>query len=154
MISPPPMCICLLPPSARPIHPAANEVTVRSLLLMMLIGMSSIAEADVLVDRLPKGIESPMVIDVIQRAFIGRGWTVTEASAVSVSARIEKPPVLTAFMTVSIYGQALVYEGTAKRRSASGPQGGVLMYEQPLPDRWVKNIRNDISLVLATVPDR
>jgi hypothetical protein len=124
-----------------------------ALLLITTCSLAHGAEKMVLVERLPKGAEPTMILRVVKQAFIGRHWTIEGEDATSVTGVIERPP-LTARMRISIYGQALVYEGSAPRRTASGPQNGVLMYDRPLSAKWVQNLKNDIGLAFATVPDR
>lgn len=124
------------------------------LILLAVLAMPAIA-GDVLIERVPKASTPPVLVAVIEQAFIKRKWKVVEVTADSVTATItrEAKQVIRGRMRISIDGDALVYTGTAKYRTAS-PSGGVLAYEKPLSDSWVENLRRDIALTLAAIPDR
>lgn len=125
-----------------------------ALLCLLLVSTRAIA-ADVLLEHVPKGAAPSVLVAVIEQAFIKRKWTVVEVTPDSVTATItrEAKQVIRGRMRISIDGDALVYTGSAKYRTAS-PSGGVLAYEKPLSDSWVENLRRDIGLTLAAIPDR
>jgi hypothetical protein len=128
----------------------------KRLALILLCALSSTANAaDVLIEHIPKAATPPMLVAVIEQAFIKRKWTVVEVTPDSVTATItrEAKQVIRGRMRISIDGDALVYTGSAKYRTAS-PSGGVLAYDKPLSDSWVENLRRDIGLTLAAIPDR
>lgn len=125
-----------------------------ALLCLLLVSTPALA-TDVLIEHVPSAATPPVLVAVIEQAFIKHRWTVVEVTPDSVTATItrEAKQVIRGRMLISIEGDALVYTGVAKYRTAS-PSGGVLAYDKALSDSWLENLRRDISLTLATIPDR
>lgn len=124
-----------------------------ALLCLLLVSTRALA-ADVLIEHIPSGATPESVVAIIKQAFVGRRWTVEEVTATSVTAVIDRRPEVFGRMCIRIEGTSLVFEGHSSVRANVGSANAPVRYDKPLSTLWVNNLRHDIGLTLATIPDR
>lgn len=112
------------------------------------------AEGEVLLDHVSNGATPAVVIDVVRQAFLGRHWKIESVDANSVTATIHRE-LLTVRMRIYLAERRLLYEGTTTRRVVGNPaQGQISTSARSFPSNWANNLRNDIGIALAVIPDK
>jgi hypothetical protein len=114
------------------------------LLALALCGASAArAEEKLLLAELPTGVDKKALIGIISTALIGRRWTVFDASADSVSAKIrysnyEARIRIFAADNVLKYVDSTEWQDSTSNQAAKGTP-------PPLPERWIYLLRSDIN---------
>lgn len=127
-----------------------------SALLFAVLPTVALAANGVLIERIPAGATPEVAMAVVKQALINRHWTVADVQPASVSATI-RHAIIDVDLRISLKGRSLTYEGSAKRlypRGNPAQSQGVSSGPAALPIKWVNNLKRDISLALATIPDR
>jgi hypothetical protein len=125
-------------------------------LIVLTFVAAAHAEEGQLVERVPAGAEPAVVLAVVKAALINRKWTVQAEGLDFVEATLSPRPNVHVRMRVTLNGRALTYEGESRQRATSvNPnQSGTFAPSAGVPKRWIAYLKRDISLTLATIPDR
>ena len=136
--------------------PRRREKILNSVVLAaLLVSFVSLARAEngVLVGHVPGGAEPAIVMAVVKQCLINRKWKISAADDASVSAALNSDSDAT--IQISLSNGQLLYEGSAiKTLKAGGPAQPVVKRRGDIPKRWIEYLRRDISVVLATLPEK
>lgn len=122
---------------------------------VLLLGAgTSFADERVLIDHVPLGAEPAVVIAIVKQAFLGRHWIIESMDKSSVTASVQRE-LLSVRMRIYLLDDKLLYDGSSVRRVVGNPaQNRITSSPRSFPENWANNLRNDIGIALAPIPDR
>jgi hypothetical protein len=114
----------------------------------------SIADSGVLVERVPSAATTTVVMAVVRQALINHNWIVTSGeNDAFITATLDQARTHTDMRVELVDGQLLYSGTTLNESSAPALQAVKTMRPIRIPSRWIRNIRHDVSMALATVKE-
>jgi hypothetical protein len=125
--------------------------------LVLVFGFAATASAEpaVLVERVPAGASSEVVMSVMRQAFVGRRWTIQSETESSVTASLRRA-YIESVVTLTYKDGTIWYDAKSHSRPVRGnpAQNPRVSGSTPMntPENWVENLKLDISAALSVFP--
>lgn len=115
---------------------------------------AAIAGDSLLVPYVPNGATDAQVIAIAKQAFMNRQWSIENSDEKSVTAMLSHRGY-ECRVTVFLSGNVLAYEDDCVQTvNSPGPNTFAMTKKKTsAPDNWIVNLRKDISISLAAIPN-
>lgn len=124
--------------------------------VLPMLATASISAArageSVLVDHVPAGASAEVAMAIVKQACIGRGWKIEKTSPAEITASIAARYQI-GRVTIRLSNGSLLYDGSAQTDHDRLPFD-TSKGSHDLPSTWIENLRHDVALALAAIPDR